>query len=164
MTESLKVALAQLNAKVGDVGGNLAKVCATRAEARKQGAELVLTSELVRFGYPPEDLVLKPAFQKRCHEAAEALRADTRDSGPALFVATPWRDGDKTHKHVDAGDLVALRRDRHLGDNHIGIRNVAEQVSALHQEMMMVQGVGVEIGYRSVDRNSTQQPSLRELM
>jgi predicted amidohydrolase len=162
MTESLKVALAQLNPKVGDVGGNLAKVRAARAEARKQGAELVLTSALVLFGYPPEDLA-KPAFQKCCNEAVEALRADTRDGGPALFVATPWCDGDKTHKDVDAGDLVALRRDRHLGDNHIGVRDVAEQVSALHQEMMMVRGVGVEIGYPSVDRNSTQQPSLREL-
>ena len=69
MAEQLKVALAQLNPKVGDVDGNLAKVRAARAEAGKQGAELVLTSELVLSGYPPEDLVLKPAFQKRCHEA-----------------------------------------------------------------------------------------------
>ena len=58
MADSLKVALAQLNPKVGDVSGNLAKVRAAREEAKKQGAELVLTSELVLSGYPPEDLVL----------------------------------------------------------------------------------------------------------
>ena len=63
MADSLKVALAQLNPKVGDVSGNLAKVRAAREAARKQGADLVLTSELVLSGYPPEDLVLKPAFQ-----------------------------------------------------------------------------------------------------
>jgi len=63
MTDSLKVALAQLNPKVGDVDGNLAKVRAARAEAKKQGADLVITSELVLAGYFPEDLVLKPAFQ-----------------------------------------------------------------------------------------------------
>src|SRR5258708_23152874 len=100
MADSLKVALAQLNPKVGDVSGNLAKVRAARAEAKKQGAELVLTSELVLSGYPPEDLVVKPAFQTRCHEAVEALRADTRDSGPALFVTTPCRQGDNVHHAI----------------------------------------------------------------
>src|SRR5882672_9752001 len=112
MTDSLKVALAQLNPKVGDVDGNLAKVRAARAEAKKQGAELVLTSELVLSGYPPEDLVLKPAFQKRCHEAVEALRADTLDGGPALFVATPWREGDKLHNALialDKGEIIGKR-------------------------------------------------------
>jgi NAD+ synthase len=112
MTDSLKVALAQLNPKVGDVDGNLAKVRAARAEAKKQGAELVLTSELVLSGYPPEDLVLKPAFQKRCHEAVEALRADTRDGGPALFVTTPWREGDKLHNAIiclDKGEVIGKR-------------------------------------------------------
>jgi NAD+ synthase len=112
MSDSLKVALAQLNPKVGDVAGNLAKVRAARAAARAQGADLVLTSELVLSGYPPEDLVLKPAFQKACREAVEALRADTSDGGPALFVTTPWRDGDKLHNAIialDKGDIIGKR-------------------------------------------------------
>jgi NAD+ synthase len=112
MADSLKVALAQLNPKVGDVDGNLARVRAARAEAKQQGAELVLTSELVLSGYPPEDLVLKPAFQKRCHEAVEALRADTLDGGPALFVTTPWREGDKLHNAIiclDRGEIIGKR-------------------------------------------------------
>jgi NAD+ synthase len=112
MADSLKVALAQLNPKVGDVDGNLAKVRAAREEAKKQGAELVLTSELVLSGYPPEDLVLKPAFQKRCHEAVEALRADTSDGGPAVFVTTPWREGDKLHNAIiclDKGEIIGKR-------------------------------------------------------
>ena len=112
MADSLKVALAQLNPKVGDVDGNLAKVRAARAEAKAQGAELMLTSELVLSGYPPEDLVLKPAFQKRCHEAVEALRADTEDGGPALFVTTPWREGDKLHNAIiclDKGEVIGKR-------------------------------------------------------
>jgi NAD+ synthase len=112
MSDSLKVALAQLNPKVGDVAGNLAKVRAARSEAARQGADLVLTSELVLSGYPPEDLVLKPAFQQRCHEAVEALRADTRDGGPALFVTTPWREGDKLHNAIiclDKGEVIGTR-------------------------------------------------------
>src|SRR6185369_15920373 len=112
MADSLKVALAQLNPTVGDVDGNLAKVRAARAEASKQGADLVVTSELVLSGYMPEDLVLKPAFQKRCHEAVDALRADTRDGGPALFVTTPWREGDKLHNAIIClakGEIIGKR-------------------------------------------------------
>lgn len=108
MTNSLKVGLAQLNPKVGDVAGNLAKVRTARAEAAAQGADLVLYAETVLSGYPPEDLVLKPAFQKACHDAVEALRADTNDGGPALFVTTPWREGDKLHNALIALDKGAI--------------------------------------------------------
>ncbi len=108
MTNSLKVALAQLNPKVGDVAGNLAKVRAARAQAAVQGADLVLCAETVLSGYPPEDLVLKPAFQKACHDAVEALRTDTVDGGPALFVTTPWREGDKLHNAIIALDKGAI--------------------------------------------------------
>ena len=70
MADSLKVALAQLNPKVGDVAGNLAKAREARADAARQGADLVLYTELFLAGYPPEDLVLKPAFLKACEKAA----------------------------------------------------------------------------------------------
>ncbi|MGQ0581843.1 MAG: NAD+ synthase [Reyranella sp.] len=112
MTDSLKVGLAQLNPKVGDVAGNLVKVRAARGVAAKQGADLVLTTELVLAGYFPEDLVLKPAFQKACHEAVEALRADTRDGGPALFVATPWHEDGKLYNAIialDKGEIIGKR-------------------------------------------------------
>ncbi len=112
MADSLKVALAQLNPKVGDVAGNLAKVRAARDEAKKQGADLVLTAELVLAGYFPEDLVLKPAFVQRCEEAVEALRADTRDGGPALFVTTPWREDGKLYNAMialDKGEIIGKR-------------------------------------------------------
>ena len=112
MTDRLRVALAQLNPKVGDVDGNLAKVRAARAEAARQGADLMITAELVIAGYFPEDLVLKPAFQKQCREAVEALRADTKDGGPALFVTTPWREDDKLYNAIvalDKGEITGKR-------------------------------------------------------
>lgn len=112
MTDRLKVALAQLNPKVGDVAGNLAKVRAARAEAKKQGADLVITSEMVLSGYFPEDLVLKPAFQRQCMDAVEALRADTKDGGPALFVTGPWREDDKLYNAIlalDRGEIIGKR-------------------------------------------------------
>jgi len=112
VTDSLKVALAQLNPKVGDIAGNLAKVRAARAEAAKQGADLMVCSELVLAGYFPEDLVLKPAFQQRCREAVEALRADTMEGGPALFVTAPWREDEKLYNAIiclDKGEIVGKR-------------------------------------------------------
>ena len=112
MTDKLRVGLAQLNPKVGDVAGNLAKVRAARAQAARQGADLVLFSEMVVAGYFPEDLVLKPAFQDACHDAVEALREDTRDGGPALFVTTPWREDGKLYNAIvalDKGEIVGKR-------------------------------------------------------
>jgi NAD+ synthase len=93
---ALPIALAQLNPVVGDVAGNLARVRAARDEAARQGAALVVFSELVLVGYPPEDLVLRPALVAA---AADALAALERESatGPGLVVTLPWRDDGRLH-------------------------------------------------------------------
>jgi NAD+ synthase len=97
MTDTLAIALAQLNPTVGDIDGNAAQVRRARAEAKGQGADLVICSELNICGYPPEDLVLKPAFQERCEAAVRALAAETADGGPALLIGSPWRNDGKLH-------------------------------------------------------------------
>jgi len=110
--DRLAIAVAQLNATVGDVAGNAAKVLRARAEAAPQGADLVVFPELFIAGYPPEDLVLKPAFQAACRTAIEALARETANKGPALLVGTPWVNDDKLHNAVallDGGRITALR-------------------------------------------------------
>ena len=112
MTDSLAIALAQINPVVGDIEGNLARLRAARAQAAAQGADLLVASELVVSGYPPEDLVLKPAFRARCVAAVKALAADTADGGPAMLVGTPWPDEAKVRNAVallDGGTITALR-------------------------------------------------------
>ena len=97
--DTLRIAVAQLNPTVGDVVGNLAKARAARADAARQGADLVLFTELFISGYPPEDLVLKPAFLAACERAANELAKDTADGGPAVIIGTPLageRIGDQT--------------------------------------------------------------------
>lgn len=89
MTDRLTIALAQINAVVGDVDGNLAKLRDARAKARAAGADLVLPSELAIVGYPPEDLVLKPSLQRASQAAVEALAKETADGGPAALVTAP---------------------------------------------------------------------------
>lgn len=111
MTDSLNIALAQLNPTVGDIPGNLAKIRAARAEAAEQGADLVVASELVVSGYPPEDLVLKPFFQDRIEAAVAELASETKD-GPALLIGAPWRFEGKLYNAallLDGGEIAAVR-------------------------------------------------------
>jgi len=108
--DRLDIAVAQLNPTVGDVAGNLDK--ARRARATAQDADLVVFTELFLSGYPPEDLVLKPAFQAACRGAVEALARDTADAGPAVLIGTPWVEDGKLYNAVallDAGAIAAVR-------------------------------------------------------
>src|SRR5271165_4119221 len=107
-----KITLAQLNPTVGDVEGNAAKARAARARAAAEGADLVVLSELFIAGYPPEDLVLKPAFQAACRTAVETLAKETADGGPAMLVGTPWVEDDKLYNAcalLDGGHIAAIR-------------------------------------------------------
>jgi len=100
MTSSLRIACAQLNPVVGDLSGNAALARAASDEARRQNADLVVFPELFIAGYPPEDLVLKPAFVAACMEAVRGLAAVTAEGGPALIVGTPWGESGKAYNAV----------------------------------------------------------------
>ncbi len=122
MTDRLSIALAQLNPTVGDIAGNVELIRKRRAQAAALSAELLVTTELVVSGYPPEDLVLKPAFLEEVRRAVEALAAETADGGPGLIIGTPWCGPEVSgplRQHVtnsilllDGGEIAA-RRDKH---------------------------------------------------
>jgi NAD+ synthase len=110
--DRLAITLAQLNPTMGDVEGNAAKVREARARAAAGGADLIVFSELFVCGYPPEDLVLKPALQAACRAAVEALARETADGGPAVLLGTPWVDGGKLYNAcalLDGGRIAAIR-------------------------------------------------------
>jgi NAD+ synthase len=111
-TPSLRLALAQANPVVGDIAGNAAKVRALRQRAQEQGTELVMFPELFLCGYPPEDLVLKPAFQDACRKACEELARETADGGPALLLGLPWLEGGRLYNAyalLDGGLIQSVR-------------------------------------------------------
>ena len=82
MAKSLLLAMAQLNPTVGDLSGNVRILLAARDEAARQGADLVICPELYVSGYPPEDLVMRTAFQAEAREQVAILAAATAGGGP----------------------------------------------------------------------------------
>ena len=106
------ITLAQLNPTVGDVEGNAARARTARAQAKAAGADLIVFPELYICGYPPEDLVLKPALQAACRAAVEDLARDTADGGPAVLIGSPWVEDGKLYNAcalLDEGRIAAIR-------------------------------------------------------
>src|SRR5204862_4533965 len=104
MSDTLSIAIGQINPTVGDIQGNLARIRQARAAAR--GADLVVCGELAVIGYPPEDLVLRPAVVAATRRAVEDLAKDTA-SGPAVLATTPWEENGRVY---NAAVLVANGR------------------------------------------------------
>src|SRR5436305_1175532 len=89
MTAPLRIALAQFDAVVGDIGGNETRIAALIADARDAGAQLVCFPELALTGYPPEDLLLKEHFLADARAALHRLAAAT--TGIVAIVGYPER-------------------------------------------------------------------------
>jgi len=112
--------MAQINPTVGAIAANAIKIKDAYEEAKSQGADIVLTPELALSGYPPEDLVLRPAFLQRVDAALQDLAKLTLD-GPALVVGAP-----RTRDHygqtvrtnaavvMENGEIVAEQDKVHL--------------------------------------------------
>ncbi len=90
--QKLHIVSAQLNPIVGDIVGNLAKAKASLRDAMNLGADILVFSELFLIGYPPEDLVLKPAAVKDCQAAVAELAVEPAGTRLSVIIGTPWRD------------------------------------------------------------------------
>lgn len=110
-TDTLKIALAQMNPTLGDLAGNAEKLKHVRAQAAAKGADLVVFPELYISGYPPEDLVRKPAFAAACRVTIEKLARELT-GGPAVLVGTVWPEDDKVYNAValiEDGKITGVR-------------------------------------------------------
>ncbi|HSI30121.1 MAG TPA: NAD+ synthase [Miltoncostaeaceae bacterium] len=110
----MRVALAQINTVVGDIDGNAGRVAAALADAGEAGADVTLVPELAISGYPPEDLLLRPAFAAACREALVGVAAGV-GRGLAVIGFPEW-DGDchNSAAVVADGRVQAVYRKRFL--------------------------------------------------
>jgi NAD+ synthase len=110
MPDTLEITLAQMNQSVGDLAGNAAAMLAAREAAK--GSDLIVFPELQLIGYPPEDLILKPALIERAAAELQRLAQATASEGPAMLVGSVFvRDG-ALHNGVallDGGKVAATR-------------------------------------------------------
>ena len=117
MSDKIRIAIAQINTSVGAINANIDKIGAARRQAALVEADLVVFGELTISGYPPEDLVLKPAFQQAVEDAVTELARETADGGPAVLIGSPWRlDGALYNAALllDAGEIRAVRTKNQL--------------------------------------------------
>jgi NAD+ synthase len=92
MADRYRLTLAQLNATVGDLAGNVARARAAWEAGRAAGADLVALPEMFITGYNPQDLVMKPAFHQAAIAAIEGL-ARACAEGPAIAIGGPALEG-----------------------------------------------------------------------
>lgn len=111
----LRVALLQFNPTVGDIAGNAQKIVQAARKAHAGGARLVVTPELALCGYPPEDLLLRPAFMRACDDALATIASQLADL-PDLYTVIghphTWGGGDvrtrsfAVHKRLNAASVL----------------------------------------------------------
>jgi len=116
MTQTLKIASAQLNAHVGALASNMEKAREAYARAKADGADILVLPEQFVIGYPAEDLVLKPAAQEDCRVHAEDFATLTKD-GPAVVFNLPWVEEGKLYNaalFMRDGKITDVRKKHHL--------------------------------------------------
>jgi predicted amidohydrolase len=107
----LRIAVAQFNATVGDLTGNVGRIVECAAAARTRGAQVLVTPELALCGYPPEDLLLRPDFYRACRGALDDLAS--RVAGIALIVGHPEETGGRRYNAatvIENGRKIAVYR------------------------------------------------------
>jgi len=110
MSETLSIMLAQMSQAVGDLAGNAAAMLAARARAAE--CDLIVFPELQLIGYPPEDLVLKPALIRRAEAELDRLAQATGDGGPAMLVGSAFVIDGLLYNGLallDGGRIAAVR-------------------------------------------------------
>ena len=121
MSDQFKITLAQLNATVGDLKGNAEKVMTAWEKARDDGSNIIAFPELFITGYNPQDLILKPAFQKASADTIKKI-AEASSRGPAIAVGGPFCDKESLYNAyyiLFEGKIQAIIKKHHLPNEEV---------------------------------------------
>lgn len=121
MSDQFKITLAQLNATVGDLKGNADKVMKAWEKARDEQSNIIAFPELFITGYNPQDLILKPAFQKASTEMIQKI-AESCSQGPAIAVGGPFCDEKNLYNAyyiLSGGKIQAVIKKHHLPNEEV---------------------------------------------
>jgi NAD+ synthase len=147
VTDRLRIALAQLNPKVGALAANLELARGALADAVAAEADVLMLSELFLTGYFPEDLLLKPQFVRDAMAAAEELVAATKDTNVTLVLPTVWIETGALRNAVivaENGEIVASRLKRELPNDDIFFEKRYFEAGPLPQPIT-IKGVSIGI-------------------
>lgn len=121
MSDQFKITMAQLNATVGDLKGNADKVMKAWEKARDEQSNIIAFPELFITGYNPQDLILKPAFQKASTETIQKI-AEACSQGPAIAVGGPFCDEKNLYNAyyiLSGGKIQAVIKKHHLPNEEV---------------------------------------------
>ena len=110
MTNLVPIALAQLNAHLGNIDANISRLAGARIKAAANGAEIIVTPEMYLSGYPCDDLVLRDDFMNDIAAGIDQLTLLTADGGPAIAVGAPIKESGSIYNSVfvlDDGKKIA---------------------------------------------------------
>ena len=114
--ENLRFTIAQINPSVGDLDGNLDRILSVWKD-NDQSSDLIIFSEMVLTGYPPEDLLHKSAFIDTCEEKIEYLIEQSLTKSSAILIGAPYRIDNKLYNAalmIDNGKLKSVTAKHHL--------------------------------------------------
>ena len=139
MSESLTIALAQLNLLVGDVQGNAARVIDSARRARTDlGADLVLFPELTLSGYPPEDLLFHRGFRRQIEAGLTRVRESLNDT--AVLIGFP--------EYTQAGIYNSAALDQRRRNCRHPPQGRTAQLQGLRREALLSSGRAADRGRR----------------
>ncbi len=146
MKVHLRIVMAQLNFMVGDIAGNADRIAAAAQRARDElAADCIVFPELALTGYPPEDLLLRPAFVEQALAALQGL--SRRVEGIDVLLGLPFREGRDLYNAACLlrGGRVAARYDKHLLPNY-SVFDEKRYFTAGHRPLVVeIRGVPVGV-------------------
>ncbi|HEY0268410.1 MAG TPA: nitrilase-related carbon-nitrogen hydrolase, partial [Methyloradius sp.] len=144
MSESIRLAIAQINCTVGDMAGNSAKIVASALQAVKSNASLLITPELSLCGYPPEDLLLRDDFLLICEIELQKLAAALPDI--TVLVGHPHKENGNCYNAASVlqGGKVVATYHKHILPNH----SVFDEVRyfSTGKDALVFEHAGVQFG------------------